>query len=59
MRVLIAGINYRPELTAVGRYTTCLAAHIEQRSHHVVQAVSVTPIMATTIVGTGPGLIAA
>ena len=32
MRVLICGINYRPELTGIGPYTTGLAEHLVRRA---------------------------
>ena len=35
MRVLIAGINYRPELTGIGPYTTGLAEHLVRRGDQV------------------------
>ena len=35
MRVLIVGINYRPELTAVGPYTAGLAEHLVARGDEV------------------------
>ena len=35
MRVLIIGINYRPELTAVGPYTAGLAEHLVARGDEV------------------------
>lgn len=35
MRVLIIGINYRPELTSVGPYTTALAEHLAARGDEV------------------------
>lgn len=35
MRVLIIGINYRPELTAVGPYTAGLAEHLASRGDRV------------------------
>ncbi len=35
MRVLIIGINYRPELTAVGPYTAGLAEHLAARGDQV------------------------
>ena len=35
LRVLIIGINYRPELTAVGPYTAGLAEHLAARGDQV------------------------
>ena len=35
MRVLIVGINYRPERTAVGPYTAGLAEHLAARGDEV------------------------
>lgn len=36
MRVLIAGMNYDPEPTGIGPYTTGLAEHLAGRGHEVV-----------------------
>ena len=35
MRVLIIGINYRPELTGIGPYTADLAEHLASRGDRV------------------------
>ncbi len=35
MRVLLAGINYRPEVTGIGPYNTELAEHLAQQGHQV------------------------
>ncbi|HSR22673.1 MAG TPA: glycosyltransferase family 4 protein [Candidatus Eisenbacteria bacterium] len=36
VRVLIAGVNYRPEQTGIGPYTAGLAEHLAGRGHQVV-----------------------
>lgn len=36
MRLLIAGMNYAPEATGIGPYTTGLAEHLAGRGHEVV-----------------------
>jgi putative colanic acid biosynthesis glycosyltransferase WcaI len=36
MRILIAGINYRPEVTGIGPYTAGLAEHVVRCGHDVV-----------------------
>jgi glycosyltransferase involved in cell wall biosynthesis len=36
MRLLITGMNYRPEATGIGPYTAGLAEHLAERGHDVV-----------------------
>ena len=38
MRILIAGVNYAPEATGIGPYTTGLAEHLALQGHDVVVA---------------------
>src|SRR5690606_36157333 len=38
MQILILGINYAPELTAIGPFTTSLAAHLVAAGHGVTVA---------------------
>lgn len=38
MRILIAGVNYSPEVTGIGPYTTGLAEHLAGHGHEVVVA---------------------
>lgn len=38
MRVMIAGVNYAPEVTGIGPYTTGLAEHLAEQGHQVVVA---------------------
>ena len=35
MRILIAGLNFYPELTGIGKYTGEMAAHLQSAGHHV------------------------
>lgn len=38
MRILIAGVNYAPEVTGIGPYTTGLAEHLATEGHEVIVA---------------------
>src|ERR1700694_3157812 len=38
MRILIASVNYAPEVTGIGPYTTGLAEHLATRGHQVIVA---------------------
>jgi colanic acid biosynthesis glycosyl transferase WcaI len=38
LRILISGVNYAPEVTGIGPYTTGLAEHFAQQGHDVVVA---------------------
>jgi colanic acid biosynthesis glycosyl transferase WcaI len=38
MRILIAGVNYAPEVTGIGPYTTGLAEHLAAEGHDVIVA---------------------
>jgi glycosyltransferase involved in cell wall biosynthesis len=38
MRILIAGVNYAPEVTGIGPYTTGLAEHLAEQGHEVIVA---------------------
>src|ERR1700694_5859046 len=40
MRVLIAGVNYAPEVTGIGPYTTGLAEYLASQGHDVIVATS-------------------
>ena len=40
MRIVVAGVNYAPEQTGIGPYTTGLAEHLAMRGHDVVVATS-------------------
>jgi colanic acid biosynthesis glycosyl transferase WcaI len=38
LRILLAGVNYAPEVTGIGPYTTGLAEHLAQQGHEVMVA---------------------
>jgi hypothetical protein len=38
MRILVAGVNYAPEVTGIGPYTTGLAEHLALQGHEVTVA---------------------
>jgi colanic acid biosynthesis glycosyl transferase WcaI len=38
LRILVSGVNYAPELTGIGPYTTGLAEHLATQGHEVIVA---------------------
>jgi colanic acid biosynthesis glycosyl transferase WcaI len=52
MRILIYGINYAPELTGVGKYTTEMAEWLRERGHEI-RVVTAPPYYPAWKVGSG------